>query len=402
MEELNNDGDRKKGLWILTLVKFVRVFAYAFISIILPVYLVEEGYSELFVGVVITLTILAAVGFNLLVMFFIHRIGAKKFLYFLSGLMFLSGLLFALDLNAVMIIAAALLGAISVTGAETGAFQSIENSMISAMSTSKDRTKRFSFYNFAAFVAVSVGSLFSGLPDVLSSWGISLKVMFLVYSGFAVAIAVIYVFLPRIRLAEESKSVLTVSKKTKRVVTNLALLYSVDAFAGGFVLQSIMALWFYSRFGLDLKSLSILFFGSGILTAASMLAAPWVAKKMGLLRTMVVSHLVSNVFLICIPLMPSVYLAVGFYFLRQSISQMDVPTRQSYTMAIIPAKDRAPAAALTNIPRTMSQALSPLLATYLISITAYSLPLFLGGGLKMLYDVGIYFAFKDIKPPEER
>jgi len=388
---------------IIIATKSLRTFAYAFVSIVLPIFLVQSGYSETFVGIVLTITILANVLFNVLVTLYIGRVGERTFLIALALVMALSGALFAWSPNAVVVVAAALLGAISVTGTETGHFQSIEQSIISNDVAARDRTSKLAYYNVAGYAAMAIGSLFSGLPERLSSLGIDMRVVLYAYSGVAVAIAVLYLLMPDVRVEGRSKvgGWSSLAPESRRTVTKLSALFSVDAFGGGFVLQSLLTLWFYSRWHLDLKSLSLLFFASGVITAVSIFLAPVVARRIGLLRTMVFTHLASSVFLVCIPLSPSMYGAVGLLFCRQSISQMDVPTRQSYTMAIVRPEDRASVAALTNIPRTVAQGLSPSLSSYLIGAAQWGLPFFIGGGVKMAYDVAIYATFKDVKPPEE-
>jgi predicted MFS family arabinose efflux permease len=388
---------------ILIATKALRTFAYAFVSIVLPIFLLQSGYSELFVGAVITITILASVLFNVLVTLYLGRVGERAFLVTLALVMALSGALFAWSPSPAVVVAAALLGAISVTGTETGPFQSIEQSIISNDVSARSRTSKLAMYNFAGYTATAVGSLFSGLPDRLSSLGIDMRVMLYAYSAVAVSIALLYLLMPdsRVKGKERVGGWSSLAPETRRTVLKLSALFSVDAFGGGFVLQSLLTLWFYSRWGLDLKSLSLLFFASGIITAVSIFLAPVVARRIGLLRTMVSTHLASSVFLVCIPLAPTMLAAVALLFCRQSISQMDVPTRQSYTMAIVRPEDRASVAALTNIPRTVAQGLSPSLSSYLIGAAQWGLPFFIGGGVKMAYDVAIYITFRDVKPPEE-
>jgi predicted MFS family arabinose efflux permease len=388
---------------ILIATKALRTFAYAFVSIVLPIFLVQSGYSAAFVGLVLTITILASVLFNVLVTLYLGRVGERAFLVSLALVMAISGALFAWSPNAAVVVAAALLGAISVTGTETGPFQSIEQSIISNDVEARQRTSKLALYNFAGYTATAVGSLFSGLPDRLSSVGVDMRVVLYAYSAVALAIALLYLLMPdtRVKGKERVGGWSSLAPETRRTVVKLSALFSVDAFGGGFVLQSLLTLWFYKRWGLDLESLSLLFFASGIITAVSIFLAPVVARRIGLLKTMVFTHLASSVFLVCIPLAPSMYGAVALLFCRQSISQMDVPTRQSYTMAIVRPEDRASVAALTNIPRTVAQGLSPSLSSYLIGVAQWGLPFFIGGGVKMAYDVAIYITFKDVKPPEE-
>ena len=408
---------RKEGNF-LVITKFIRVFAYAFISIVMPIYLLATGYTALFVGIVITITIFASVIFNVIVTLFVGRVGEKKFCIALALVMALSGILFAwnpdilifyskaqmgslvLDIGRVspVIILAALLGAISVTGSETGAFQSMEQAMLACETPDSRRTIKFSYYNFFGYLAVSLGSLLPGAVDWLTASRTDLKLMFFVYSGFALAMALVYFVMPEIRTVTKDDKKFTVSPETRGTVVKLSLLFSMDSFGGGFVLQSILTLWFKENWGMDIKSLSLLFAVSGIITAFSIFMAERVARKIGLLNTMVFTHLPSSIFLILIPFAPTVWLAVALLFARQSISQMDVPTRQSYVMAIVKPEDRTAAGALTNIPRTCAQGISPVMASNMI---IGALPFVLGGGMKIAYDIAIFFTFRKVKPPEE-
>ena len=408
---------RKEGNFLI-LTKFIRVFAYAFVSIVMPLYLLATGYTALFIGIVVTITIFASVIFNVLVTLYASRIGEKKFLVILSMIMAFSGILFAwnpdtlvfnsqmqigslvLNLGKVspVIIIAALLGAISVTGTETGPFQSIEQSMIASSTPDSRRTMKFSIYNFFGYLAVSTGSLFPGAVDYITSSGMDMRIMFIVYSGFAVAMAFVYSAMPEIRTLDKNDRKFAVSPETRSTVIKLSFMFSLDSFGGGFVLQSMLALWFSANWGLDLKSLSLLFAVSGVITAFSIFMAERIARRYGLLKTMVFTHLPSSIFLIMIPFSPTAWLAVALLFARQSISQMDVPTRQSYVMAIIRPEDRTATAALTNIPRTCAQGISPVIASNMI-IGAF--PFVIGGGMKIAYDIALYFSFRNVRPPEE-
>lgn len=408
----------KREANFLIVTKTLRVFAYSFISIVMPLYLLESGYTALFVGIVITLTIFASVIYNVTVTLFVGRVGEKCFLIALALVMALSGVLFAwnpdsLLFNSVLhlgsltleigkvspvIILAALLGAISVTGSETGPFQSMEQAMIACSTEDCRRTLKFSYYNFFGYLALSVGSLFPGATDWIVGSKFDLRLMFFIYSGLALAMMFIYLVMPEIKTIQKNGRKLSVSPETKGTVLKLSLLFSMDSFGGGFVLQSILTMWFSKNWNLDLKSLSLLFAVSGVITAFSIFMAERVARRIGLLNTMVFTHLPSSIFLILIPFAPSVWLAVALLFARQSISQMDVPTRQSYVMAIVKPEDRTATAALTNIPRTCAQGISPLFASYMIIGT---LPFVLGGGMKIAYDIAIYYTFKKVRPPEE-
>lgn len=392
--------DKKGNLLFVT--KALRVFAYSYISIILPLYLLRLGYSPLFVGIVITVAILSSIFYNILVTKYSDRFGRGKSLIILSFLMAFSGLIFALNINNYFILIAAFIGTISVTGTETGPFLSIEQAALTKFSAAEHRTFMYSTYNFIGYTAMAAGSLFSGLPSFLNNFNLY-YILFYVYSSIALILALIYYLLgSNLELNNKKEVSKPISPETKKIIIRLSILFSMDAFGGGFVLQSMLTLWFYSRWNLNLSSLSLLFFVSGIITALSLFLAAKIAMKIGLLNTMVFTHIPSSIFLILIPFSPTALGSVIFLFARQSLSQMDVPTRQSYMMAVVKPEERTAVASLTNIPRSLGQAFSPGLSSFMIQLFQYSIPFVLSGSIKILYDFLIFFTFRKIKPPEEK
>lgn len=387
---------------LLFLAKTLRVFGFGFLSIILPLYMLQLGYSALVIGVVLSSAVLGSVVFNVLVSRFSDSYGRRKSLIILSILMVISTLLMLANINAISFIIAAFIGSVSVTGTETGPFLAIEQSAITTQINEKHRTKAYSVYNFLGYSAAAVGALFSAVPtffnNILFGYQIAL------YSYLVIAVALIFIYIPLGRSLELPKKELKqkISKKTKKIIIKLSALFSIDAFGGGFILQSLLTLWFSSRYGLGLGYLSLLFLATNIITALSILLAPWVARRIGLLKTMVVTHMVSNGALIVIPLAPSLFYAIAFLFLRQSLSQMDVPTRQSYMMAIVKPQERTATAGITSVPRSIAQGISPAISSYMIGTLQYALPFFLSGSIKILYDISIYLSFRKIKPPEEK
>ncbi len=394
------DLSRQKAAIFTT--KGLRVFAYAFLSIILPVYLLQLGYPILLVGAISSLAIGSAAIYNLFIAKYAASFGRRKMLVLLSLLMAVSGVIFALNLGIYSLVVAALIGSISATGTETGPFLNIEAAMLSGMSSDENRTMAFSAYNFVGYVALSLGSLFSGLPSALANSVADMRLLIYVYAGIAVLLAIIYLTMDasveaRRSLGKPQK----LSKESRTKILHLAALFSLDSFGGGFVIQTILAIYFYKVWGLQLGSLAIVFFVSGIITAISIFMAARIAKRIGLLKTMVFTHAPSSIFLIAIPFAPSALIAVMLLFLRQSISQMDVPTRQSYTMAIVDEHERIAAGSLTNTPRTIAQAISPSIASYMLQLSVVQLPFVLGGSFKILYDALVYIRFRKVKPPEE-
>jgi predicted MFS family arabinose efflux permease len=361
------------------------------------------------IGIVLTSTLISSALFTFLAIFYADRIGRRKTLTLLAGLMAISGLIFAFTTNYALLLMAALIGTINVTGTEVGAFLSIEQATMPQTCPAVKRTFAFSLYNTSGTLAVAVGALLGGIPQQLqASLGIatadSFKPLFFLYSMVAVSTAATYLLLSdKIEVHNNPKPEKhqTLSTESRRRISKLSAFFALDSFAGGFVLQSIVAYWFFTRFEAPLGSVATIFFGANVLTAVSFLAAAKLASKLGLIRTMVFTHVPSNVLLIMIPLAPSFALALSFYLARMSLSQMDVPTRQSYTLAIVGHEERTAAAGVTNVSRNIAQAVSPSIAGYVLQFVSLSFPFITAGGLKIVYDLLLYFNFKRINPPEE-
>ncbi|MCL4400991.1 MFS transporter [Candidatus Parvarchaeota archaeon] len=387
---------------LLFLAKTLRVFGFGFLSIILPLYMLRLGYSALIIGIVISMAVFGSVVFNTLISKFSDSFGRRKSLIILSIMMAISTILMIFNINAMLFVIAAFIGSVSVTGTETGPFLSIEQSAISSQMNESNRTKAYSVYNFLGYGAAAFGALFSGVPSLFNNSLSWYQILLYVYLAIAIALIFIYVSLGESIELPQKESRLKITKRTKKIIIKLSVLFSIDAFGGGFILQSLLTLWFNSRYGVGVGDLSILFLITNIITAMSILAAPFVAKKIGLLNTMVIPHILSNISLIAIPFASSLFYAVTLLFVRQSLSQMDVPSRQSYLMAIVKPNERTAAAGITNIPRSIAQGVSPTISSYLIGTFQYSLPFILSGSLKILYDILLFFSFRKTKPPEER
>ncbi len=399
----------RDGKLLLT-ARIIRTFSYGFLSIVLAIYLKLLGFNELLIGIVLTVTLVNSVIFNLFASFYADRIGRKKILIIYAILMAISGGIFLITNNYVALIVSALIGTINVTGTEVGAFLSIEQAILPQ--TVKDIKKRnmiFSVYNMAGTFAMSAGVLLSGLPQFIQKlYGLnqveSIRFLFLFYSICAIMVVGIYFFLSKkIELdANYTKTpVRKLSTKSKGIIAKLSSLFAVDSFAGGFVIQSIVSFWFFSKFGADLTTLSYIFSIAGVLTAFSFLVATKLAHKIGLINTMVFTHIPSNLLLILLAFAPTFPIAIGIYLARMSLSQMDVPTRQSYIVAVVNEDERVAAAGITNTSRNIAQAVSPSLAGAIIQSLSLSAPFVVGGLLKIVYDIGIYINFRKIKPPEE-
>jgi MFS family permease len=385
----------------IMIVKSLRVFGSSLMSIILPIYLLSEGYNAIFIGIIVSLMIISNIPFNIILTLVIKRLGRRLMLVLLSSLMIISALLFLWDFNAIVIIIASLIGLLSANGTETGPFQSIEQALLSESVESDRRTNIFSVYNLIGYSSMALGTFFSGLPDYLLNIGLTLSFGFIVYAIIGAIQMIIYLSFKNLDDMFDKTDKMLLHSQTRKTVLKLSSLFSIDAFGGGFIVQTLLATWFFLRFNTDLASLSIIFSIANVITAISIVIAPVIAKRIGLLKTMVITHIPSNIFLILVPFAPSLLYAATFLFLRQSISQMDVPTRQSYVNAIIQPEDRASTAAITNTVRTLSSSISPPIATSLIDLGNFILPFVFGGSIKIVYDVAVYLTFRKIKPPEE-
>jgi len=408
---------------LLFSTRILRLFAYGFLSVILALYLSQIGLSNLSIGLLFTLTLLGDTVISLWITTNADRIGRKRMLFAGAGLMILAAVIFITTRNFYLILAASMIGVISPSGNEVGPFLSIEQASLTQLVPDRQRTGIFAWYNLAGSFATALGALAAGglsqllqelgyspltsYQVILVGYGIVGLTMLALFSSLSVAIEVP---LNRVHNHQISNSNEKPEPRrflglhsSQRIIFRLAALFSLDSFAGGFIIQSLIALWFTIKYGLEPAGLGAIFFGVNLLAGVSALAAAWVAGKIGLINTMVYTHLPSNVLLIMVPFMPNLYLAVGLLLLRSSISQMDVPTRQSYVMAVVEPDERSAASGITNVARTIGVSLSPVFTGLFISNPAFlGLPFIISGGLKIIYDLALYFNFRNVKPPEER
>jgi MFS family permease len=411
----------KDGKLILA-ARMVRTFAYGFLSVILAIYLKLIGFDDIFIGLILTFTLVNSVIFTLVASFYADRIGRRKMLIVYAALMSISGTIFFASNNSVALIAAAFIGTINVTGTETGVFLSIEQAVLpQTINYIKKRNTVYALYNMVGTFAMSAGILASGLPIVLeheygSNQVDSIRVLFILYSVLGLGVLGIYFSLSKKIEAQENTNTntsntnnipkalkQTLSPKSKEVIGKLSGLFAIDSFAGGFVIQSVVSLWFFTKFGVDLTTISYIFSIAGVLTAFSFIVAAKIADKIGLVNTMVFTHIPSNILLILVAFAPTLLLAIIFYLARMALSQMDVPTRQSYIVAVVKDEERTAAAGITNISRNIAQSVSPSLAGYIFqSLSFLSAPFVLGGVMKIAYDVLLYLNFRNMKAPGEK
>jgi MFS family permease len=412
MNGLFLDWLTKDGKLILA-ARIVRTFAYGFLSIVLAIYLKLIGFNDLLIGIVISATLVNSVIFTLIASIYADRFGRRKILILYAALMSISGGIFIATDNYIAIIAASLMGTINVTGSETGAFLTIEQALLPQ--TIKDIRKRntiFALYNMAGTFAMSAGILFSALPHMVQqhfeiSQAESIRPLFIFYSLLGIAVMAIYFQLSgKAELQPEKKSrrrAQKLSPQSTNIVRKLSALFAIDSFAGGFVIQSLVSFWFFTKFGVEINVLSYIFSVAGVLTAFSFIAASRIADRIGLVNTMVFTHIPSNILLILTGFAPTLPLAIAFYLGRMALSQMDIPTRQSYIVAVVNEEERTAAAGFTNISRNISQAVAPSLTGYILQILpALAAPFVLGGSLKIVYDIALYHFFRNIKPSDER
>lgn len=403
---------------ILFGTRILRLFAYGFLSVILALYLGQLGLSEVHIGLLITLTLMGDTAVSLWITTHADRIGRKRMLMTGAALMILAAAVFATTRNFYLLVAAATLGVISPSGNEIGPFLSIEQASLTQLAPRQKRTKTFAWYNLAGSFATALGALSGGgLSQLLQQVGYTPLYSYrLVVLGYgAIGLLMIGLFtrispaveastnrMDRIPANNPSPNRFLGLSRSQGVVFRLAALFSLDAFAGGFVIQSLVVLWFSQKFGVAPATLGAIFFAANILAGISALSAAWIAGKIGLINTMVFTHLPSNVILILVPFMPSLGLAVALLLVRFSISQMDVPTRQSYTMAVVDPDERSAASGITGVARTIGASLSPVIAgVFLSNPTLLGLPFVVSGGLKIVYDLALYFNFRALKPLEE-
>jgi len=403
--------------YLLFITRIARMFGYGFLSVVLVLYLSQAGLSETQIGLLLTLTLVGDTIISLWLTTNADRIGRRRMLIVGALLMVFAGILFAVTRNFIFLLIAATIGVISPSGYEVGPFLSIEQAALSQIVSDEKRTNIFAWYNLVGSFATALGALGGGgLVQALQDSGVSpLGSYRVIVIGYALIGAMLGGLFTRLSPAVEIQAAGDPSQpasafktrfglhRSRRVVLKLSALFSIDAFAGGFVLQSILAYWFHVRFNVQPAILGSIFFGANVLAGVSALSAAWVASKIGLIRTMVFTHIPSNILLILVPLMPNLPLAIAMLLLRFSISQMDVPTRQSYTMAVVAPDERSAAAGITGIARTTGASLSPVFTGPLLANAALmNVPFFLSGGLKIIYDLLLYRSFKAIKPPEEK
>ncbi|HET6615684.1 MAG TPA: MFS transporter [Dehalococcoidia bacterium] len=383
----------------------VRSFSDGFISVLLASYLSRLGFSGVRIGAITTATLLGTAAATIAAGAVADRFGRRRLLILAAVVAAGTGFAFASSSAFIPILFIALIGTLNPSFSDVSMFLPIEQAILPETVDARDRTALFARYNLLAVLAAASGALFAGVPSLLERWfgwdlTDAMRAMFVLYGLLAlVNLAAYRALSPRI----EANRVETHAPlhRSRNIVFGLSSLFAIDAFAGGFIVQSMLALWMFERFGLSVDQAGLIFFVAGIFTAFSFLVAARVAERFGLINTMVFTHLPSNVLLILVALMPNLWLAVVMLLARQSLSQMDVPTRQSYVMAVVDPDERAAAASVTGVSRSLASSGSPVMAGALLGATSFGWPLIIAGTLKSAYDLLLLRQFRSVKPAEE-
>jgi len=381
---------------LLLWTRFTRLFAYGALSVVLVLYLTSLGMGTEQIGVLLTLTLMGDTVVSLWLSTRADRIGRRRVLMIGAALMVAAGLTFALTRNFLVLLVAATIGVISPSGNEVGPFLPIEQAALAQVVPSDRRTGVFAWYTLTGAFATALGSLGAGALSAT----IHYRGVVILYAALGIVLALGFTRLSSAaEVREPHTGTLFGLGRSRAVVLRLAALFALDSFAGGFVVQTFAAYWFYLRFGVDPAMLGAIFFGANLLAGLSALVASRLAARFGLIRTMVFTHLPSNLLLILVPLMPSLPLAVIVLFARFSISQMDVPTRQSYLMAVVSPEERSAAGGITGVARTIGAGIAPILAGLLFSRPSLiNVPFFIAGTLKIVYDLLLYRGFVAYSP----
>lgn len=391
----------------------IRMFSYGLLVVVLALYLKELGLSDGRIGLLLSMTLLGDIPVSLFLTTVADRLGRRRTLVIGATLMLAAGIVFISTSDFWLLLLAATIGVISPSGYEVGPFLPVEQAALSHVVADNRRTGVFAWYNLVGTLATAVGSLVGGTLD--QYWRQightpleSYRLVLACYALLGTLMALCFMFVSSAVEAQPKAGAGPVKAfiglhKSRRRVLGLSGLFSLDAFGGGFVMQSIIVLWFARQWGMEAAAIGRVLFWANLLAALSALSASWLAARIGLINTMVFTHLPSNVLLMLVPFMPNAWMATIMLWLRFSISQMDVPTRQSYTMAVVEPDERSAAAGVTGVARSVGAMPSPFIAGKLLELGGIwlSMPFVLGGGLKIIYDLLLYRSFQKIKPPEE-
>jgi MFS family permease len=396
-------ASKRPNLIVLYAARGVRGFGDGFAVIILPAYLSAIGFSPVEIGFVAASALFGTALLTLAVGFLAPRYDLRSLFLAGAALMTCTGVAFPSFEHIAFVIVVAFFGTMNPSTGDLGFLVPIEHAMLAQSVPDRERTSTFAWYSLIGALSMAAGALAAAAPDWLVYLGISqaggFRLMFYAYAALGIVSAALYRKLPHAHIENARPS--APLGPSRGIVYKLAALFSLDAFAGGFVVQSLLALWLFERFDLSLTAASLFFFWSGALSAFSYPVAAWLSKRIGLINTMVFTHIPSSLFLILAAFSPNLPLALILLSMRSALSQMDVPTRTSYVMAVVTPAERTAAASVTAVPRSLASSLSPALAGVLLTMPFSGLPLVICGALKIVYDVALLFSFRHMKPPEE-
>lgn len=394
---------RRIDILLLYAARCLRGFGDGFAVVILPAYLSAIGFSPVQIGIVATTSLFGTSILTLLVGLIAPQHALRNMLLLGAGLMVFTGAAFPSFESLTFVAVVAFIGTINPSAGDIGVLVPLEHSILAQHVSDEERTHAFARYSLVGALSMAAGSLAAGLSDIIVAWGFSkvaaFKLMFYLYALLGMAAALLYRHLPEAH-AEPSRPRAPLGQ-SRNIVYKLAALFSLDAFAGGFTVQSLLALWLFQKFDLSVSTASVFFFWSGVLSAFSYPAAARLASRIGLVKTMVYTHIPSSVCLILAAFSPALHLTLGLLLVRSALSQMDVPTRTSYVMAVVTPAERTAAAGITAVPRSLASSISPALAGALLTLPFTGLPLVFCGSLKIIYDLALLFTFRHVRPPEE-
>ena len=386
------------------LARALRDFGDGFVALLLPVYLAARGFDAFEIGAVATLALLGSALTTLTIGMIGARYAERTLLIAASTLMVATGIAFAASSPAAFVFLIAFIGTINPSAGSVSIFVPLEHALIAHATPDKERTKTFARYSLIGALAAAAGAFAAATPEAIAHLGLApveaLQAMFVLYAALGLAGGAIYATIPRGAHATGRAAAKPLGP-SRAIVFKLAALFAVDAFAGGFVVQSLMALWLFDKFGLSLTTAATFFLVTGLLAAGSLPVAGWLGARIGLINTMVWTHIPANLALIAAALAPTLETALALLALRALLSQMDVPARSSYVMAVVTPEERTAAASFTAVPRSLAAALSPALAGALFAAGYTALPFIICGVLKTAYDLALLYTFRNVKPPEE-
>ncbi len=386
----------------LVAARALRGFADGLVSVLLASHLAAIGLSAAQVGAVVTATLLGSAALTLAVGLGGRRLPERSVLLAASLLMFATGLAFAGVSAFPLLLLVAFIGTLNPSGGDVSVFLPTEQSLLAANVDAADRTSLLARYNVAGTLLAALGALATGVPVLVAAEGAPQPRPFLLYGAVAIGIGALYLGLRSGRSVRATDAGRGRLVEARSAVLRLTALFSLDSLGGGFVVDSLLALWLFRRFDLSLETVGAVFFGARLLSAFSQLVSARLAARIGLVRTMVYTHLPSSLFLIAAAFMPTAGSAIGMLLARMALSQMDVPARQSYVIAVTPPAERAAAVSVTNVPRSLASALSPIAAGALLEASDFGWPLVIGGALKIAYDLLLLAQFRSVVPQEER